>query len=213
MTVQYVFDRMRATYASISSYEDQGVVLTHWPDKPGPDEIVFSTRFRRPDRFRFEWTKHHPDPALRHLKSHHLIWFDGTQACSYSNWDGEKRVESEESLAMAVAGATGVSKGAALTVINLLMPVLDARLITDLQDLQLRQDSFEQMDCYCIRGRESDGDQHEFCLSSKDYLLRSVSVDRGASPRRRRFISQEIRREIRIDHKIDDHLFQFRPEA
>jgi outer membrane lipoprotein-sorting protein len=206
MTAEAVLQAMLVRYAAIESYQDRGVMLTKWPDKPQADKILFTTFFRRPNRFRFEWTSHHPYPPLRHLKTHHVIWSDGTNAFSYRDQNG--KVEPEESLVMAIAGATAISKGSALTVSNMLLPDLEAVSLMDLRDLHLREDTFEAKNCYCVRGQDSRGDQHEVYIGAGDYVLRSVSTSR-----RNGTISEEIRREIQIDERIDEHIFQFHPEA
>jgi outer membrane lipoprotein-sorting protein len=206
MTAEAALQAMLARYASVESYQDRGVALTKWRDKPQADEIIFTTFFRRPNRFRFEWTSHHPYPPLRHLKTHHVIWSDGTNAFSYRDQNGG--VEPEESLVMAIAGATGISKGSALTVSNMLLPEMNAVSLADLQDLRLREDIFEETSCYCIYGRDSRSDHHEVRIGVGDYMLRSVSTTRGNGT-----ISDEIRREIRVDMPIEEHIFQFQPEA
>ena len=195
---------MLAKYSLLKSYQDRGVVLTKWPDKSEPDEISFATFFRRPDRFRFDWTSHHPFPPLRHLKTQHVIWYDGTGAFHYM--DGEDGgVEPQESLFMAVAGATGISKCSALTVFNMLMPEMGARSFAELRSLDLQQGVFEGSDCHCIRGQDSQGEEQKLCIGN-DYTLRCVSESFRAGR-----LSQEIRREIHVDEPIDDDVFQFRP--
>jgi outer membrane lipoprotein-sorting protein len=204
MTAEAVLQEMLLRYAAIESYQDRGVVLTTWPDKPQADEIIFTTFFRRPNRFRFEWTSHHPYPPLRHLKTHNLIWCDGTNVFFYRDQNGG--VEPEASLIMAIAGATGISKGSALTVSNMLLPEIDAVSLADLQDLHLREDIFEETSCYCIRGRDLRSDYHELRIGVADYMLRSLSTthENGAT-------SDEIRREIQVDARIEEHIFQFQP--
>ena len=107
---------------------------------------------------------------------------------------------------MAVAGATGVSKGSALTIINLLMPLLEAVFITDLSRLEMCQKPVEEVNCYCIRGRDGNGDGHEFCLGVDDFLVRRVSVE-GALRDGRGYVSRALRRQIRINDNIDEQLF------
>jgi hypothetical protein len=39
------------TYRGLSSYQDEGVVLSHWVNKPTPDQLHFKTYFRKPADF------------------------------------------------------------------------------------------------------------------------------------------------------------------
>jgi hypothetical protein len=109
---------------------------------------------------------------------------------------------------MAIAGATGVSKGSALTVSNMLMPEIAAFSLTALEDLHIREDVFEGARCYCIRGQNSHGNPHDVRIGIDDHLLRSVS-----STRPNGVVSHAIRRQIHVDSPIDEHAFQFHPEA
>ena len=54
MTPESLLLAIPSTYAALHSYQDRGVVLTHFPSKSHPDEATFTTVFRRPDYFRFE---------------------------------------------------------------------------------------------------------------------------------------------------------------
>jgi len=42
-------------------------VLTQFPGKPEVQKVTFATFFRRPGRFRFEWTTHHPPEIAQAL--------------------------------------------------------------------------------------------------------------------------------------------------
>src|SRR5437016_6146406 len=119
MRAQEILLAMHLKYAAMRSYQDRGLVLRKFPNKPDADETTFETFFRRPDRFRFEWTTHHPYLGLRHLRTYRVIWSNGTGAFLYSDRDG--KAEPQESLRMAVAGATGVSSCAAHTVSSMLL--------------------------------------------------------------------------------------------
>jgi hypothetical protein len=188
------------------SYQDRGVVLTKFPSKQVSDELTFVTFFRRPDRFRFEWIRHHPYEGLRHVRTQYVIWTDGTGAFRYPDRDG--KVEPEESLGMAIAGATGVSKGAAHTVSRLLMAEVGGFMLPELQRLTLGESSCDGVPCHRIGGYHPHGDFYEVYVGRDDLLLRRVS-----EPGCGTVASDEIRRDIRVDEPIDDQVFQFRPAA
>jgi hypothetical protein len=78
-TADSIMRKMVKAYGDASSYQDEGVTLSHDPAKPGPDQILFATLFKRPNFFRFDWTSHHPHPPLRHLKTYAVTWADGTK--------------------------------------------------------------------------------------------------------------------------------------
>ncbi len=206
MTANTVLQVMLDKYSRMQTYQDRGVVLIEWPDKNETDTIIFSTFFRRPNYFRFDWTLHHPYPALRHLKTHRVVWSDGNDSFLYTEGDETRSVKPQESLFMAVAGATGVSKGSALTVFNMLMPEMGAVSVTSMQNMELSETRFEGVLCYLIRGIDLQGHQEEIYASIDDYLLRSACT---TTPRG--IILREIRRDIQVDAVIAEDVFQFNP--
>jgi len=207
MTAKTVLESMLARYAAMKSYQDRGVVLLQSPDEEEPYKIIFSTYFVRPAYFRFEWRTHHPYPPLRHLKTNRVIWCDGTDSFLWSDREGGS-ICSEDSLASAIAGATGVSHSSALTVSNILMPDLGQFLkIDNLNCLNLSEETFETTPCYCVQGVDSSGDPNNLYIGNKDFTLRGVSAVRPDA-----MVSNEIRREIRVDEPIDEKIFQFQQE-
>jgi len=206
MTAQEVLIAMRTKYAAMRSYQDRGIVLTKFPTNRQANETTFATFFRRPDRFRFEWTTHHPYEGLRHVRTHRVIWSDGTGAFLYSDRDGT--IEPQESLRMAIAGATGVSSGAAHTISPLLMADVGGFTLPQLERLTFGEGECDGVTCYRIGGYHPQGDFYEVFVSVDDLLLRRV---RETYPDG--VVSDELRRDIHVDEPIDEQTFQFRPTA
>jgi hypothetical protein len=204
MTAQDVLLAMHAKYAAVRSYQDRGVVITECPSEPEADELTFRTFFCRPERFRFEWTERHPYSGLRHILYHQVIWSDGTGAFSYS--DADRITRAKENLTMAIAGATGVSRGAAHTVSSLLLAEVGGFSLPQLQRLTLDERDYEGVALYRIGGYHPHGHFYEADVGRHDLLLRKLSVhkDDGAW-------KDEIRRDIQIDEAINEQVFHFRP--
>ncbi len=192
LTAEGILLAMHAKYAAMSSYQDRGVVLTKFPSKPVANETTFATFFQRPDRFFFEWTTHHPYSGFRHLLTRRVIWSDGAGAFLFSDEDGSVAIK--ENLVMAIAGATGVSSGAAHTVSALLMTDVGGFTLTQLQRLTLAEDEYDGTQCYRIGGYHPYGDFYEVFVSVHDLLLRRVS-----HPDRDGVSSDELRNDIRVD--------------
>jgi hypothetical protein len=206
MKAQEILLAMQAKYATMSSYQDRGVVLQKFPDEPDANETTFATFFRRPGHFRFEWNTHHPYSGLRHLRTHTVIWSDGTGVFRFSDRNGA--IEPRESLPRAIAGATGVSSGAAHTLSALLIADVRGFTLPQLQRLTLQRDEYDGVECHRIGGYHPNGEFCEVFVGIHDLLLRRLYEPScgGAA-------SEEIRRDIRVDEPIDDQIFQFRPAA
>jgi outer membrane lipoprotein-sorting protein len=72
-----ILERVVARYASITSYSDTGAVETRLNDRL---RTTFSTWFKKPSFFRFEFQRPHPDPPLRSVLTRHGVGFDGSMA-------------------------------------------------------------------------------------------------------------------------------------
>ena len=136
-------------------------------DNPGSTEsnimkLSFSTHFRRPNCFRFEWR--HSD-----LEGVNVIWCDGKSAFKKYRYDDKARPV--ENLSRAIAGATGVSGGTAHTVSCLLMEEVGGRKLTDMKDSVYRgAEIVNGEDCHHLQHARKD--RHIFISKSKSTVLR-----------------------------------------
>src|SRR4051794_40464398 len=132
MTAEQILEGMAAVYAGCRTYRDTGRVHTRFLTRRGRLDFEstkpFRTAFVRPDRFRFEFASHFPGQAEMHRFIVHMA---GRVVQTW--WDLRPGVERQSRLGMALAGATGVSGGAAHTVPALLLPRrVGGRRLTDL---------------------------------------------------------------------------------
>ena len=109
-----ILAKMVQTYAACKSYKDTGTVSTTTAGYSS--EVKFSTAFERPGRFRFEYTSDMAGMGGNHM----VIWTEEDTVRTW--WTIDHQVKTEESLDMAIAGATGVSSCSAHTIPRLLMP-------------------------------------------------------------------------------------------
>lgn len=190
--------QVASVYAAALTYEDTGVVLTHRTDGETPDEILFRTSFTRPNRLRFEWTRHHPYPPLRHKKNHAVIE-PGPKGFQMLK-DGETVRESSD-LNTCVAGATGVSRGSAHHIPRLLISEIEGFSLANLSDVRLNgEELFEGVPCRRLQGNHPRGSKYELWIGQTDHLIRRIVRDgAGSSP------SEEIRRDIRITGSSTTH--------
>lgn len=117
-------DRLLQAYRSFHSYRDSGVLVWRHvgEEQQIPREIHFATYFTRslPTLFRFDWSKHHPHLPLRHLVTKSVLLSNSEGVFRWD--DSDNRLVRKDSLEMAIAGAMGVSMGAASHISTLLIP-------------------------------------------------------------------------------------------
>lgn len=173
-----IMDLVAHTYLSSNTYRDTGTVVTETSILGIPiallgDTIHFSTAFIRPDRFRFEY-------QYRFRKSGdwdtHIVHADPSGVRTY--WDVDPGITQESSLGLALAGATGVSHGAAHTIPALLLPeVVVGRRVTEMENLsRLRNDVIDGHEFLRIRGEYRTGTPLTIWIDPETYLIRRIRV-------------------------------------
>lgn len=119
--VAEILAQVSRTYAELNSYSDRGYVLSRKsPDEPFEKEKTFSTFFKRPNYFRFEWFNvGERDIRMGKSEIPNIIWCDGKN--SYGTFSYNRKIERMKSLSSAVASAAGISSGLTPTISTLLM--------------------------------------------------------------------------------------------
>lgn len=189
-----------AHYQTLPSYQDVGVVRRIGTTEPL--SCWFETRFLRPTQFRFQFIRPHPYRKLRHLLTKYIAGCDGSVAYSYTEQQGAKpTVEIEENLAMAVAGATGISLGSAHTIGDLLLDCLGGFSLTRLERPRFRRSrGFDGVVCYRISGRHPYGGRVQIWIGVHDLLIRKLI--------HYRFRHEEVRFKIEVGALVSQELFR-----
>ncbi len=198
---QVIIKQMAERYAAVSTYQDSGVVETvvegALPRRS--TDVSFKTYFTRPRKLRFEWA----DLSPASLPGRSVIWSAGEKAYAYHNYDPGK-VETEEDLIMAIAGATGVSLGSAYTVSDLLLKGAGGFSLTKLAKLTLKgQERFEGEECYVLEGYHPSGEAWRLWVGKGDFLLRKLRTRRTNGE-----FEEEIHRDIRVNAVIADETYR-----
>lgn len=203
---QALLQQSRSAYAALKSYRDQGTV--RYDVLGSTQEVRFETVFVRPDRFRFEWSKGHPFPPLRSMTTRTAIWFDGEAAFWWQRDSFKRETQSRmESLSRAVAGATGVSSGAAHTIATLLLPDLwgadkfgDSLL--NLRDAKhVGEGVVDAVPCERVAGVDWRDEPVELWIGRHDRVIRRVQSEVKGT----RYV--EERRNVVIDGPVADSEF------
>lgn len=199
MNPETVLQELHERYAGLKSYQDEGVLLSQLPGSDFVNETKFSTFFTRPNRFRFDWTSHHPYPPLKHITTDHSIWQSTSGVHSW--WQG-RGTESGPDLHLAISAAKGVSGGSSYTVPAMLLDSDPAFASERLTVQAVAAGETEGIDCHCVIAFDSRKRPYRLYIGRDDLLLHrmSSSVMDGST-------SDEIRRAIRTDHSIDESIF------
>ncbi len=205
LTAQAIIQKMAAQYANASSYQDTGVVQDVIDDGLSHRRTVlkFKTFFARPHFFRFEWRDRSIVTSEEQLN---VVWNDGKLTYSYYSWDDEG-IEKRDDLGLGIAGATGISRGAAHLIPTLLMEDVGGFRITETANVSLLgEEKFEGEDCYIVRGYHPHNFPIEMWIGKRDFLLRKVK-----EPKMDGTHKLDIRRDIKLNGKIAPEIFNYTP--
>ena len=207
-----IMGRMAQVYVSCKTYRDTGVVsrifsifgiaIDRWTDT-----MPFSTAFVRPNHFRFEF-KSRFDQYQNHWHRY-IVHSDPTGVRTW--WDIKPGIEYEESLSLAIAGATGVSGVSAHTIPVMLLPeVVGVWRLTELEDLsKLKDGVIERCKCWRIRGKHHLGDRMILWIEKEKYLIRRIETHHRFYFFLRADTSTDYRPEV--DVEIDSQELRFDP--
>lgn len=172
---------MAKTYAECTSYRDSGTVIDTWVGRDQTSTVAFKTTFVRGGSFRFE----HVSPEHDGVGKPYIVWTDGKVVRTW--WPLKPpHVREESSLEMGIAGATGISMGAALMIPRLLFPdAIRAWALTDVIDPKVEgEEAIDDKPCVKIAGADGRGGQRTIWLDKQSHLVRKLFVshpfpDRG----------------------------------
>lgn len=188
-------------YKSLENYSDVGVVREM--GLSGEISCWFDTQYIRPNQFRFQFTTPHPYKPLRHIVHKAIIGSDGCTPYFYKDYPHVgSNLEIEESLALAVAGATGISKGTAKSIADLLLESIGGFSLTMLKRTRFRKNrSFEGQICSRISGLHPHprGGRFTIWFGTHDLLIRKII--------KHKFKHEEIRTNIRTNIHLEKELF------
>lgn len=162
-----------ARYRALTVYADTGSVRTRGPR--GEYETRSSSARRADGDFRFEFHNPHPYAKLRHRITRSVV--GRAQGQAYFHVERPRspaRLTEEPDFNLAIAGATGVSHGAAHTIAKLLFDEIDGFAITDLRRPRFRgRRVIDGVDCHRITGRHLRQRVAVF-IGIEDLLIRKI---------------------------------------
>src|SRR5580692_5380013 len=150
-----LLEEVAACYASITSYFDCGAVHTQLIENDRMFTTMFSTLYKKPSLYRFEFERPHPYPPLQNIITRNAVVFDGSTAYTWKQTGADDpQTEFAESFSLAIAAATGVSSGSAPRIGRLLIPAIGGLTILDLVDLRQGMDTVvDGTPCHSVAAR------------------------------------------------------------
>jgi len=176
-----------AQYRAMKNYTDTGYVQVRL--QAGHYVIYFQTALGEGGDFRFTFDRPHPYRPLRHKVTRQVVGrCRGKSYLSSNSPDGSSSVELIDDFDMAIAGATGISGGAAHTIASLLFDEVGGWSLADLTRPRLRSPKkVDGISCYRVTGLHGRYPVTLF-VGIDDLIIRKISC--------RRLNSDEVRLDV-----------------
>lgn len=210
LTKEEIFQKSKAAYAALNSYSDEGQVV-HLSDGPtvatymgtritenGTRVTNFTTRLSRPNLYRITWRDNYSDPAAAPLSTAMDVWSMGDG--DYLNMGFGKPAEKQKTMEDALAGATGISSGAAAEVPAAFFNTKWANPFCCLAKglIQQADEKVGEVDCYVFAGGTKDRTR-TIWIGKQDFLIRQIRETSSAAA------MKAIMDQIDKDNPADDH--------
>lgn len=203
-----LLEKVAARYASISSYSDRGAVHTQLNNNARVVTTIFSTLYKKPSLYRFEFERPHPYPPHPNIITRNTVVFDGSTASTLKQTGTDTpQTKIAENPSLAIAAATGASSGSAHRIGRLLIPAMGGLSILDLVDLRRGMDTVvDDTPCYSIAARypKCAIPYMEFVIEKDALLIRRIKTSGKACE----FSATELRHSIRVNEPIEDAVFR-----
>jgi hypothetical protein len=192
-------DAVVLRYRGLSAYSDSG--KSHRPNCELSNLCLFETDYRAPRDFRFAFTSPHPYRGLKNRWITHVAGLSGSETyLSTRTYSGRESMTRPGSLDMLVAGATGISKGTAHTIAELLFEEVGGYGLLALRRLRFRPSRvIDGVRCTAVSGLHPRSGRFTAWFGTDDLLLRRL-VDFQSR-------SEELRMNIRVGHALPDDRF------
>jgi RNA polymerase sigma factor (sigma-70 family) len=173
-SAQEIIKRSQETYAALSSYCDDG---TSFGDVGGRDIAPnrFSIKLSRPNLYRIDWTR-----DLGFYSQTGLVWSAGSG--DFSKMNGTSSPTTNASMEMALAGATGVSGGAAASIPGTFFKMNWGNKLSAAMQSATRQpdEKIGEIDCYVL-SQSKDGRSETMWIGKQDFLIRRIENTTSAA--------------------------------
>jgi hypothetical protein len=179
-----ILKEVTATYESMQTYRAAGTIVADIDtgNMKMSTETSFSILLMKPNLYLISWTQ--KNMPMAGMNQDGAVWSDGAQPYLYMGIaKAYSKMSSDE---MALAGATGISGGAAFTIPSLFFKQQPAPF-SSLKDPAIEKtEQVGEEDCYVVSGSSAASKKETFWISKSNHLIvkysRSLEREEGAAP-------------------------------
>ena len=166
-----IFDEMREHYASLSSYSDEGHIITT------VDGVVittgFSTRLARPGFYRIEWDRNSKLLDYTDDTGIQGAWSSGAGDYVQMGWGLQRQYSLDSAFATVACSPSGAV--AAVPWIFFDAAGSGPGQVIGLQ--RLADDKVGNIECYQVAGESASGESKTFWIGKRDFLIHQIRTE------------------------------------
>lgn len=173
LSTAQIFEKVQENYASLTSYSDEGRVVTAMDGDTTLTFIIFTTRLARTNFYLIEWNRTGESSCYTGNTGAQGVWSSGAG----DFLQAECGVQPQGNREFALANATAISGGATATIPRIFFPQ-QGGWEEQLDDLALREKrqadgKVGDISCYVFT-RESQGQTNTLWIGKQDFLIHQV---------------------------------------
>ncbi len=173
LSTTQIFKKVQETYASLTSYSDEGRVVTAMDGDTTLTFIIFTTRLARTNFYLIEWNRTGESSCYTTDTSAQGVWSSGAG----DFLQAECGVQPQGNRELALANATAFSGGATATIPRIFFPQQGdwEEQLDDLALSEKRQADGKVGDINCyVFTQESRGQTNTLWIGKQDYLIHQL---------------------------------------
>ena len=171
-TAGQIFEKMREQYASLSTYRDEGQIITT------VDGAVITTRFAtrlaKPIFYRIEWDQISKLPDYTSNPGTQGAWCSGAGDYVQMGWGVQRQYNRD----IALANVASSSGGAVVALPRIFFNTAGSGGPDDIIGLQrLPDDKVGNIRCYQVAGESASGESKTFWIGRRDFLIHQIRTE------------------------------------
>jgi hypothetical protein len=169
-----IFQKVQKNYASLSSYSDEGRIVTT-ADDTTVTAAGFTIRAARPGFYHVEWSQYGGPSYPGENTGIQAVWSAGAGDFIQMGWGVQRQYDRDIAFAKAVAA----SDSAALAIPQMFFNTQwqDQRDDSILDERRLADKKVGDVDCYVLARDLQNGETKTFWIGKQDFLIREIRTE------------------------------------
>jgi hypothetical protein len=190
LTAGQIFEKVRENYSSLSSYSDEGQIITAMDGDVATS--TFTIRLARTNFYKIQWQwNSQSSPSIKN-SAPSAVWSSGAGDYLEAGWGVQGPINRDAAL----AHAAGLSGGAAATVPGLFFSAQVPLEEPTWNVKRQRDEKLGDIGCYVLVRESQYGETKTFWIGKEDYLIHQIRTDISAKTMQAASVAAKLSPEV-----------------